>query len=115
MKKLLFWMVLIVGIVVLIGSCKKDEESTTATPTSCAGDNTFTIASSCSDTASGSITGIDNASLSGTFSNFHMYGIAGGYSVNNSTDCIDNSTIIASWANTLGYPTGAASAIEILS
>ncbi len=111
MKKILFWLVLIVGIVVLIGSCKKDEESTTATPTSCAGDNTFTIASSCSDTASGSITGIDNASLSGTFSNFHIYGIAGGYSVDNSTDCIDNSTFIESWANTIGYPTGATSAI----
>ena len=111
MKKILFWLVLIVGIVVLIGSCKKDEESTTATPTSCAGDNTFTIASSCSDTASGSITGIDNASLSGTFGPFHIYGIAGGYSVDNSTDCIDNSTFIESWANTIGYPTGATSAI----
>ena len=113
MKKILFWLVLIVGIVVLIGSCKKDEETTTTTTTttSCAGDNTFTIASSCSDTASGSITGIDNASLSGTFSNFHIFGIAGGYSVDNSTDCIDNSTFIESWANTIGYPTGAASAI----
>ena len=30
MKKLLFWMVLIVGIVALIGSCAKKEESTTA-------------------------------------------------------------------------------------
>ena len=63
MTKILFWLVLIVGIVVLIGSCKKDEESTTATPTSCGGDSTKTIASSCSGTASGSITGIDNASL----------------------------------------------------
>ena len=34
MKKLLFWMVLIVGIVALIGSCAKKEESTTATTTS---------------------------------------------------------------------------------
>ena len=112
MKKLLFWMVLIVGIIAVIGACKKSEDdTTTAAATSCAGDNTYTIASSCSDTASGSITGIDNASLSGTFSKFHIYGIQGGYSVNNSTDCIDNSTIIASWANTVGYPTGAASAI----
>ena len=111
MKKILFWLVLIVGIVVLIGSCKKDEEYTTATPTSCGGDSTKTIASSCSGTASGSITGIDNASLSGTFSPFHIYGIQGGYSVDNSTDCIDNSTFIESWANTLGYPTGATSAI----
>ena len=110
MKKLLFWMVLIVGIIAVIGACKKSDDSTTTT-TSCAGDSTFTIASSCSDTASGSITGIDNASLSGTFSSFHIYGIQGGYSVDNSTDCIDNSTFIESWANTLGYPTGAASAI----
>ena len=34
MKKLLFWMVLIVGIVALIGSCAKKEESTTAATTS---------------------------------------------------------------------------------
>ena len=113
MKKILFWLVLIVGIVVLIGSCKKDEETTTTTTTttSCAGDKTFTIASSCSDTASGSITGIDNASLSGTFSQFHIYGLAGGYSVDNSTDCIDNSTLIGNMANTVGYPTGTTSAI----
>ena len=110
MKKIIFWLALIVGIIAVIGACKKSDDSTTTT-TSCAGDSTFTIASSCSDTASGSITGIDNASLSGIFSKFHIYGIAGGYSVNNSTDCIDNSTIIASWANTMGYPTGAASAI----
>ena len=82
MKKIMFWLVLIVGIVVLIGSCKKDEESTTTTTTtSCAGDSTFTIASSCSDTASGSITGIDNASLSGTFSPYHIYGVMGGVTV----------------------------------
>ena len=110
MKKLLFWIILIVGIIAVIGACKKSDDSTTTT-TSCAGDSTFTIASSCSDTASGSITGIDNASLSGTFSPFHIYGIQGGYSVDNSTDCIDNSTFIESWANTIGYPTGATSAI----
>ena len=111
MKKIMFWLVLIVGIVVLIGSCKKDDDTTTTTTTSCGGKSGHTTASSCSDTASGSITGIDNASLSGTFSNFHIFGIQGGYSVDNSTDCIDNSTFIASWANTVGYPTGAASAI----
>ena len=104
-------MVLIVGIIAVIGACKKSDDSTTTTTTSCAGDSTFTIASSCSDTASGSITGIDNASLSGTFSPFHIYGIRGGYGVDNSTDCIDNSTFVESWANTIGYPTGATSAI----
>ena len=110
MKKIIFWLTMIVGIIAVIGACKKSDDSTTTT-TSCAGDSTFTIASSCSDTASGSITGIDNASLSGTFSPFHIYGIQGGYSVDNSTDCIDNSTFIESWANTIGYPTGATSAI----
>ena len=56
MKKLLFWMVLIVGIVALIGSCaKKDEESTTAASTSVT-----------STTASGSIT-VGSETLSGTY------------------------------------------------
>jgi hypothetical protein len=45
MKKLLFWMVLIVGIVALIGSCAKKEESTTAA-----------AASVSTTTSSGSIT-----------------------------------------------------------
>ena len=112
MKKLLFWMVLVVGIIAVIGACKKSEDdTTTAAATSCAGDNTYTIASSCSDTASGSITGIDNASLSGTFGPYHIYGVMGGYSVDSSTDCIDNSTLIGNMANTVGYPTGTTSAI----
>ena len=56
MKKLLFWMVLIVGIVALIGSCAKKDESTTATTT------TFTS----STTAAGSIT-FGSETLSGTY------------------------------------------------
>jgi len=55
MKKLLFWMVLIVGIVALIGSCKKDEESTAAATTSVT-----------TTTASGSIT-VGSETLSGTY------------------------------------------------
>jgi hypothetical protein len=49
MKKLLFWMVLIVGIVALIGSCaKKDDSTATATaitldPPTCPSDNTDCI------------------------------------------------------------------------
>mgnify|MGYP002852189998 CR=1 FL=1 len=46
MKKLLFWMVLIVGIVALIGSCAKKEESTT----------TAAATSKTTTTPSGSIT-----------------------------------------------------------
>ena len=57
MKKLLFWTVLIVGIVVLIGSCaKKDDSSTAATATA------FTATT----TASGSIT-VGSATMSGTY------------------------------------------------
>jgi len=56
MKKLLFWMVLIVGIVPLLGSCAKKEESTTAAAST----------SVTSTTASGSIT-VGSETLSGTY------------------------------------------------
>ncbi len=56
MKKLLFWMVLIVGTVVLLGSCAKKEESTTASS------GTFTGTT----TAAGSIT-VGSETLSGTY------------------------------------------------
>ena len=114
MKKILFWMVLIVGIVALIGSCaKKDEETAAAAAaTSCAGSTSLTEVSSCSATPSGSITGIDNATLTGVISPFHIYGIVGGYGVNNSTDCIDNATIIAN--NMSSVPTGTSSVITNL-
>ena len=55
MKKLLFWIVLIVGAVALLGSCaKKDDETTTAST------------SVTSTTASGSIT-VGSETLSGTY------------------------------------------------
>ena len=54
-KKLLFWMFLILGIVALIGSCAKKDESTTAASTSVT-----------STTARGSITG-GRETLSGTY------------------------------------------------
>jgi len=53
MKKLLFWIVLIVGTVVLLGSCAEKEESTTAVAVT-------------STTASGSIT-VGSETLSGTY------------------------------------------------
>ena len=99
MKKLLFWMVLIVGIVALIGSCAKKDNSTTATTTA-----TATV-TSCSDTASGSMTGIDNQSISGTYS--HMLKYAGTPGVDNSTGCTDNATLLAVYSSSM--PTGAAS------
>ena len=56
MKKLLFWLALIVGTVALIGSCaKKDDDKTTAASTSVT-----------STTASGSIT-VGSETLSGTY------------------------------------------------
>ena len=55
LKKLLFWMVLIVGIVALIGSCAKKDEETSAAATSVT-----------STTASGSIT-VGSETLSGTY------------------------------------------------
>ena len=109
MKKLLFWMVLIVGIVALIGSCKKSEDDAATATTSCAGSTSLTEVSSCSATPSGSITGIDNATLTGVISTKHLMGIVGGYGVDNSTDCIDNATIIANSMSSV--PTGTSSMI----
>ena len=57
MKKIVFWLAFIVGILALIGSCaKKDEDSSTATATA------FTPTT----TASGSIT-VGSATMSGTY------------------------------------------------
>ena len=56
MKKSLFWIVLIVGVVALLGSCAKKEESTTAAAST----------SVTSTTASGSIT-VGSQTLSGTY------------------------------------------------
>jgi len=55
MKKLLFWMVLICSVAVILTSCSKDEESTTAASTSVT-----------STTASGSIT-VGSETMSGTY------------------------------------------------
>ncbi len=55
MKKLLFWMVLICSVAVILTSCSKDEDSTTAASTSVT-----------STTASGSIT-VGSETLSGTY------------------------------------------------
>ena len=65
MKKLLFWMVLIVGIVALIGSCAKKDDETAATA---AADNTTSTTSyiSTTTTASGSIT-VGSETMSGVY------------------------------------------------
>ena len=64
MKKLLFWMVLIVGTVALLGSCAKKEESTTAA--AAAGVCTTCDPLTSTTTAAGSIT-VGSATLSGTY------------------------------------------------
>ena len=80
MKKLLFWMVLVVGIVALIGSCaKKDEETAASTSVTSTTATTFTSTT----TAAGSIT-VGSVAMSGTYvSGCNTSGIAaaiaGGY------------------------------------
>ena len=64
LKKLLFWMVLIVGTVALLGSCAKKEESTTAA--AAAGVCTTCDPLTSTTTAAGSIT-VGSATLSGTY------------------------------------------------
>ena len=98
MKKLLFWMVLIIGIVALIGSCAKKDEKTAATA---AADNTTTSSSftctavtSCSATASGSFY-VDNNTLSGIYDHYHMFALIGVTGIDNSTGCTSNSSYIS--------------------
>ena len=89
MKKLLFWMVLIVGTVALLGSCSKKEEKTTAAAASgnIAGTGT---------TASGTITGSDN--LTGVFhASWHGHEPSGG--------CIDNSSALTGYSSSIASDT----------
>ena len=89
MKKSLFWMVLILGIVALIGSCaKKDEESAA----SAAADNTTSTTSttkymSTTTTASGSITMGDDT-LSGVYA----------------SECLTSGSLIAIFVNANVWP-----------
>ena len=95
MKNKLFWIALIVGTLTLLVSCKKSDDDSTTTTASCGGSGATEL--TCSYSASGSITGIDNTStsLSGIFSPYHYWGHTGINGVDNETDCIDNATIIA--------------------
>ena len=89
MKKLLFWMVLIVGVIAVIGACSKSDDSKSSAATASA-------PTSCSDTASGTITGIDNMSISGSYSIMLNYGEADG--VDNSTGCVSNASLLSTFS-----------------
>ena len=84
MKNLLFWIVLIVGIIAVIGACKKSDDSTTATAAACS--------SSLSTTASGTLTGMTSTmgvdNMTGTYS-------LAWEGATPTAGCIDNGTVIA--------------------
>ncbi len=109
MKKLLFLIVLISGIIAVIGACSKsDDSSATSTATTGGCGNLTEVTTSCSSTPSGSITGIDNQTLTGVFSTMHYYGIIGAPSgIDNTTDCISNTDLLASMEASIGRPDGA--------
>ena len=84
MKKIIFWLTMIVGIIAVIGACKKSDDSTTTTAA---------CSSSLSTTASGTITdmtstlGVDN--MTGTYS-------MSWYGATPTAGCIDNGTAVSS-------------------
>ena len=87
MKKLLFWMVLIVGIVALIGSCAKKDEETAATADNATSTTSTTKYMSTTTTASGSITMGDDT-LSGVYA----------------SECLTSASTIAIFVNANVWP-----------
>jgi hypothetical protein len=112
MKKIVLWLAFIVGIIAVIGACSKSEDSSTAaTTSSCAGVTGWTEATSCSGTASGSITGIDNLTFSGSYSKNNLWAWFN-YGVDNSTGCVDNTTMVSGFSiGSASAPTGSNSMI----
>ena len=88
MKNIISLLVLICSIAVILTSCSKDEESTTANATSAAGTGSGT-------TASGTVSGIDN--LTGTFNLSYLQQEPSG-------GCIDNSTAVATFVSSSSVP-----------
>ena len=84
MKKIIFWLAMIVSIIAVIGACKKSDDSTAATAA---------CSSSLSTTASGTLTGmtsqmgVDN--MTGTYS-------MSWYGATPTAGCIDNGTAVSS-------------------
>ena len=104
MKKALIYFTMIVGIIAIIGACKKSEDDSSTSAT-CAGMTVEAV--TCLDTPAGSITGIDNSSWSGVYDTYHAFGIAGTAGFDNTTGCISSAALVA----VLGGPTGTASVI----
>lgn len=90
MKKILFWMVLIVGIMALMGSCKKDENAA-ATSGGC------TVVNSCSATASAdNITGIAGGWMSGTYDKLITFANPPlSYAIDNTTGCVSEASLLS--------------------
>ena len=83
MKKIIFWLTMIVGIIAVIGACKKSDDSNTTTAA---------CSSSLSTTASGTLTGMTSTmgvdNMTGTYS-------LAWEGATPTAGCIDNSTVIA--------------------
>ena len=83
MKKIIFWLTMILGIVAVIGACKKSDDSTTATAA---------CSSSLSTTASGTLTGMTSTmgvdNMTGTYN-------LSWYTATPTAGCIDNGTAIS--------------------
>ena len=86
MKKKIFWLTMIVGIIAVIGACKKSDDSTAATAASA-------CSSSLSTTASGTLTGMTSTmgvdNMTGTYS-------LAWEEATPTAGCIDNGTAVAS-------------------
>ena len=86
MKKIIFWLTMIVGIIAVIGACKKSEESTTTAAATTAA----ACSSSLSTTASGTLTGLTTTmgvdNVTGTY---HV----SWYGATPSAGCINTSTL----------------------
>ena len=113
MSKTYFLSPIIFCIIVMISSCAKEKEETSDASDDAASTSSSWCpeVSSCSATPSGSITGVDNGSISGVHSVFHYFGHIGTSGFDNTTDCIDNATYIGSFKSQMGLPTGTNSMI----
>ena len=93
MLKIFSFTLLIIPFVLI--SCSSDDDSSST--------SSSTTPTSCSDTASGSITGVDNQSLSGTYSVMLQYS---GTGIDNETGCTTNASIMAGFSSNIASGAG---------